>query len=309
MTTRYADHVLGPDTHANRPAATAVPEGCLYACTTHALVYKSDGATWSTYFSEVAGALVVQEADSTVDAGVSTIDFGHGFDVTSSPAGEANIAVDESELDQALLGGTSPQIAKAIIDAKGDLIVGTAADTAARKAVGADGKILVADSSQGDGLRWGGQEILFARKTGDQSSSSTSFADVTDLTFAVAANTIYRFRFVIHFNTSATTEGCQFSVNGPSGTYRFGGFVPASTPTAGGSAILHSSAGAADSAALVPNAGPGNAGGVATMAIIEGIASIGGSGGTLALRFRAETGGGNSVQVLTNSFGEISIIA
>lgn len=41
-----------------------------------------------------------------------------------------------------------------IIDAKGDLIVGTANDTAARKAVGADGTFLVAASGQSDGLQW-----------------------------------------------------------------------------------------------------------------------------------------------------------
>lgn len=41
-----------------------------------------------------------------------------------------------------------------IIDAKGDLIVGTAADAPARKAVGANGEILMADSSQSDGLIW-----------------------------------------------------------------------------------------------------------------------------------------------------------
>ena len=41
-----------------------------------------------------------------------------------------------------------------IIDAKGDIIVGTAADTPARKAVGTNGQIIVADSSQSDGLIW-----------------------------------------------------------------------------------------------------------------------------------------------------------
>ena len=48
MTTRFADHLLD-GTHAARPAATAVPEGTLYSCTTHGLIYQSDGATWATY--------------------------------------------------------------------------------------------------------------------------------------------------------------------------------------------------------------------------------------------------------------------
>lgn len=41
-----------------------------------------------------------------------------------------------------------------IVDAKGDLIAATAADTVARKAVGTNGQKLKADSGQSDGLAW-----------------------------------------------------------------------------------------------------------------------------------------------------------
>ena len=43
-----------------------------------------------------------------------------------------------------------------IVDAKGDLIAGTAADTVARLAVGANGKVLEAASGETTGLKWGG---------------------------------------------------------------------------------------------------------------------------------------------------------
>ena len=46
------------------------------------------------------------------------------------------------------------EIQKVIVDAKGDLIVGTAADTVDRLAVGADGSSIVADSSTSTGLKW-----------------------------------------------------------------------------------------------------------------------------------------------------------
>jgi hypothetical protein len=58
------------------------------------------------------------------------------------------------------LAGTYPSptipnlIPKTIVDVKGDLIVATAADTVARKAVGANGTFLKADSTQSDGLIW-----------------------------------------------------------------------------------------------------------------------------------------------------------
>jgi hypothetical protein len=45
-------------------------------------------------------------------------------------------------------------IQNAIVDAKGDLIAASAADTPARLAVGDNGEILVADSSTATGLRW-----------------------------------------------------------------------------------------------------------------------------------------------------------
>lgn len=41
-----------------------------------------------------------------------------------------------------------------IIDAKGDVIVGTAADTAARLAVGSDGQVLTADAASAGGIKW-----------------------------------------------------------------------------------------------------------------------------------------------------------
>lgn len=46
-------------------------------------------------------------------------------------------------------------VPKSLVDAKGDLLVGTADNTVARKAVGTDGTFLRADSSQSDGLAWG----------------------------------------------------------------------------------------------------------------------------------------------------------
>lgn len=46
--------------------------------------------------------------------------------------------------------------------------------------------------------------------------TGTAIADITGLQFPVAANGIYRFRFLIPYSASATTVGARFALNGPS---------------------------------------------------------------------------------------------
>lgn len=43
--------------HASRPAANAVGKGALYACSTHALIYQSDGSSWATWLNAASGAV------------------------------------------------------------------------------------------------------------------------------------------------------------------------------------------------------------------------------------------------------------
>lgn len=54
MSTAFSNHLLTGD-HASRPAANTVPEGTLYSCTDHDLIYQSDGATWSTWATLTGG--------------------------------------------------------------------------------------------------------------------------------------------------------------------------------------------------------------------------------------------------------------
>lgn len=57
-------------------------------------------------------------------------------------------------IDTTVFNNASAAIAKTIVDAKGDIIAATAADTVARLAVGADNAVLTADSSTATGLKW-----------------------------------------------------------------------------------------------------------------------------------------------------------
>jgi hypothetical protein len=72
------------------------------------------------------------------------------------------------------------------IDAKGDLVVGTGADTFARLAVGTNGHTLVADSVEATGLKWvapagGGKvlQVIQATTTTETVISSASYTDST----------------------------------------------------------------------------------------------------------------------------------
>ena len=51
-------------------------------------------------------------------------------------------------------GQFTPGVLTSIVDAKGDLLVGTAPDTLARLPVGSNGQVLTADSAQTTGVKW-----------------------------------------------------------------------------------------------------------------------------------------------------------
>lgn len=53
--------------------------------------------------------------------------------------------------------GNADAILATLLDAKGDLIVGSAADTAVRVPVGANGSVLTADDTQAAGMKWAAQ--------------------------------------------------------------------------------------------------------------------------------------------------------
>ncbi len=78
-----------------------------------------------------------------------------------------------------------------IVDAKGDIIAATAADTVARLAVGANDTVLTADSSTATGLKWatpagGGKvlQVVQATYSTETTVASTSFTD-TGLTATI----------------------------------------------------------------------------------------------------------------------------
>jgi hypothetical protein len=85
---------------------------------------------------------------------------------------------------------TTPSIST--IDAKGDLLAGTADNTIGRLAVGSNGQVLTADSTTATGLKWaaaagGGKvlQVVSATKTDTFTSTSTAYTDITGLSVSI----------------------------------------------------------------------------------------------------------------------------
>lgn len=121
--------------------------------------------------------------------------------VTSPQEGNACYLKD-TDVIQVYTGSTwaaqsaSNPISGNIVDAKGDLIVATAADTVSRLGVGTNNQVLTADSSTATGLKWatpaaGGGKILQVIQdtvSGEVSTTSGSFVDTgLDVTITPAA--------------------------------------------------------------------------------------------------------------------------
>jgi len=117
-------------------------------------------------------------------------------------------------------GGIQPTI----VDAKGDLITATAADTPARLAVGAtNGHILTVDSTASTGLKWAAAASASPTSatnvvTASETTTSTSFTDLTTAGPAVTVTTgtkalvIYRTR--IRNNANDEVSRMTFAVSG-----------------------------------------------------------------------------------------------
>ncbi len=68
--------LLGTGIHASRPAAGDVGSGGLYSCTTHNLVYQTDGSSWTTWASLGSGGPLHDFSTLSSNTGISSSSWG-----------------------------------------------------------------------------------------------------------------------------------------------------------------------------------------------------------------------------------------
>jgi hypothetical protein len=171
------------------------------------------------YVDGVTSAIQTQlNAKQAVVSGVDDTEIGYLNGVTSAI---------QTQIDSKI--GQSTAINPTIVDAKGDIIAASAADTVTRLAVGANDTVLTADSSTGTGLKWatpaaGGMTLIATANASTSASITLSSIPATykDLRVIVrnfrpetdGANFYARFNGVtgenytrVDFSTTAGTTG------------------------------------------------------------------------------------------------------
>jgi hypothetical protein len=136
------------------------------------------------------GATAIETLGDSIDASF--------LDLKGGTTGQVLSKASATDLDFTWVAqDDSNAIQNAIVDAKGDLIGATAADTPARLAVGTNGQVLTADSTAATGLKWatasaGALNLIVT--TSFSNVASQAFDDVftsTYKTYYVVINDIY----------------------------------------------------------------------------------------------------------------------
>jgi hypothetical protein len=153
----------------------------------------------------------------------------------------ADFEVFGQAVDTQMKTNADAAIAKTIVDAKGDLIAATAADTVARLAVGTNGQALIADSTAATGMKWdtpssGGMTLISTTTLSGTSTVLSSIPSgynsiqvwVYGITHSSSADTLY-----VNPNGSRTISTTSGSRTGNSAVenYTSSDFRPAGSST------------------------------------------------------------------------------
>lgn len=143
--------------------------------------------------------------------------------------------------------------------------------------------------------------MTIRRTSAGQSNSTITLADVTGLSFELAPNSHYRFRFVGGYTSAVGTTGLSLAVNGPASPLWMS--FAAQIAMTGATAAF-----GVGTAYNTPSTAPTGGGATPLPFTLEGTISTGDTGGTLSLRFASEVGG-STVTILRGTIGELAAAA
>jgi hypothetical protein len=168
------------------PAAAATGQVRLYAKSGGTLYSKDDAGAETDYTAGAAAAAahIADTGDAHDASAISIVDAGTLYTATDVEAALAEVMA-------AVSGGGIPATT---VDAKGDLIVGTADNTVDNLTAGANGAFLQALSSEATGLIWRAMPTMaiYTRTSATYTTNSTSFVDVDGTNLALAITTLAR---------------------------------------------------------------------------------------------------------------------
>ena len=168
--------------------------------------------------SGTANATTFLRGDQTwaaVTPGASALNDLTDVDTATDPPATDDVLAWDGTLwtPAALTAADTGAIPESLLDAKGDLIVATAADTAARLAVGSDGQVLTADAASSGGVKWAApsgassdwhtisDEVLASAGT----FTFPSLSGLTDIEIELRGRSTY---------SGAATDGVRMTLNG-----------------------------------------------------------------------------------------------
>lgn len=165
------------------------------------------------------GATAIETLGDSIDASL--------VDLKGGTTGQALVKASNTDMDFSW-SSIDPLT---ILDAKGDLISATAADTPARLAVGSNGQVLTADSTTSTGLKWAttSSTPTFAGVAVGNSSSSQSISNNTQTAITWATET---FDTDAYHSTSTNTSRITIPA-GKAGYYQVGAALETDTNTTG----------------------------------------------------------------------------
>jgi len=109
--------------------------------------HNSDGTLKSSAVQQAGAA----SSSIMVSAGVG---LSGGGDLSANRTISANFGTGAGTIAQGNDARITSAVQSTLVDAKGDLLVGSAADTIVRLPVGSDGQVLTADAAQASGVKW-----------------------------------------------------------------------------------------------------------------------------------------------------------